>query len=341
MTGARIPVTILTGTLGAGKTTLVNRILSGNHGRRIAVVVNEIGEIGIDGDLIIGAEEEMVQLSNGCICCTIRGDLVRTLRDLVARTPQPDAIVIETTGLADPGPVVQTFLADPVLQEATALDGVTTVVDAHHAMHQLAGSREAAQQVAFADQIVLNKAELASTDQLAAIERALRRINAPAPIHRASRSDVPLDAVLGRGAFDLARIDTLEAGHPDTHCHEPEHVHDEHCAHHHDDHIAASGIATVSLTSIVPLDQAKLEQWLGDLLATQGADILRSKGVLDIAGDDRRLVVQSVHMLHEGDWQRPWRPGEQRTSRLVLIGRNLDAATLAAGFAGCAASAGA
>lgn len=340
MDDARIPVTVLTGYLGAGKTTLLNRILSEDHGQRYAVIVNEFGEIGIDHELVTHASEELFEMNNGCICCTVRGDLIRTLHGLLQRPGSFDAVVVETTGLADPGPVAQTFFVDPKLRAALRLDSITTLVDARHVRQQLAGSREAAEQIAFADQLVLNKTDLASEGQLREVEASLRRLNPLAPIQRALRSDVPLHQVLGRGGFDLQRITALE---PDFLA--PPHLHDEHCDHHHDhahdhgphDHQHDSGITSVSLSSARPMDAARVQAWLAQLVATQGADILRAKGIVDVAGDARRMVFQSVHMVLEGDWQRPWHEGETRGSRLVFIGRGLDAAALQAGLDGCAA----
>jgi G3E family GTPase len=331
----RIPVTVLTGYLGAGKTTLLNRILSEPHGRRYAVIVNEFGATGIDAGLIVRADEELFEMNNGCICCTVRGDLIRTLHALLEKGGSFDAIVIETTGLADPGPVVQTFFVDHYLQARTVLDSVTTLVDAHHIGLRLDDSREAVEQVAFADQIVLNKTELASEAELAAIEARLKSINPLAPIFRARRADVPLGQLLGRGGFDIGRIVSLEPAF--LQAAEGAHVHDEHCEHEHHDHRHDSAIGTVALQSERPMDGERIGAWLNALVASKGADILRSKGIIDVAGDERRLVFQSVHMLLEGDFQRPWRPGETRSSRLVFIGRHLDRALLAAGFARCAA----
>jgi G3E family GTPase len=340
----RIPVTVLTGYLGAGKTTLVNRILAGAHGRRIAVVVNELAEAGIDGDLIVAGEEELVELANGCICCTVRGDLVRTVRNLLTRPGRLDAILVETTGLAAPGPVAQTFLVDPALQAKVRLDSITTLVDAKHIDLRLDDSREAAEQVAFADQIVLNKTELVDAVTLDGVERRLRRLNPLAPIHRAVRSDVPLEAVLGRGSFDLDRLLTLEPALLGEACGAPGHVHDETCGHdRHDDHHHQHDrgrhdhhITSVSLVSHAPMDEQKIEAWIAWLVETRGREILRLKGIIDVAGVEKRLVVQAVHMQLEGDLQRPWKPGETRQSRLVLIGRNLDPAALQRDFAACA-----
>ncbi|HLI67030.1 MAG TPA: GTP-binding protein [Caulobacteraceae bacterium] len=337
----RTPVTVLTGYLGAGKTTLLNRILSEDHGRRYAVIVNEFGEIGIDNDLIVGADEEVFEMSNGCVCCTVRGDLIRVLQGLAKRKGGFDAIVVETTGLADPGPVAQTFFVDEDVKQRTVLDSVTTVVDAKHVNDRLDDSREAREQIAFADQIVLNKTDLVTADELARVEARIRRLNPLAPIHRAERSNVPLDAILGRGGFDLDRILELEPEFLNPPHGEAGHVHDEDCehdhGHDHHDHVHDDDIKGVSLTLEQPVDGNKVSRWLSDLLAVQGPDILRAKGILSVAGEDRRLVFQAVHMILEGDLQREWRSGEPRQSRMVFIGRNLDAAALKAGFEACAA----
>jgi G3E family GTPase len=355
----KTPVTVLTGYLGAGKTTLLNRILSEDHGKKYAVIVNEFGEVGIDNDLIVGADEEVFEMNNGCVCCTVRGDLIRVVSGLMKRQSASgkgsfDAIIVETTGLADPGPVAQTFFVDDDVRAKTQLDSVTTVVDAKHLLLRLADSREAAEQVAFADQIILNKTDLVTEAELVEVERAIRKLNPLAPIHRAQRSNVPLELVLGRGSFDLARIEEIEpdflnpahgeAGHVhDEHCdddHHGEHRHHDHHAHDHDEHdhghgghdIEASGIRGISLTAHKPLNANRVTAWLNEVLQAQGPDILRAKGILDVAGEDRRLVFQAVHMILEGDFQGPWRDGADRYSRLVFIGRNLDEAKLREGF---------
>ncbi len=347
---AQIPVTVLTGYLGAGKTTLLNRILTEDHGRRYAVIVNEFGEIGIDNDLVVDTDEEVFEMNNGCVCCTVRGDLIRVLTGLMRRqTPGKrafDAIVIETTGLADPGPVAQTFFVDEDVRAKTRLDSVTTVVDAKHVLLRLADSREAREQVAFADQIVLNKTDLVEPAELAEVERRLRAMNPLAPIHRAVRSDVPLDAILGRGGFDLDRMVSLEPDFLNPAHGDAGHVHDEHCDHDHDhghDHQHGGhahedqDIQGVSITSERPIDGQKVTRWLNELLQAQGPDILRTKGILDVKGETRRLVFQAVHMILEGDLQKPWRDDERRYSRMVFIGRNLDRAKLQAGLTSCEA----
>ncbi|HVM99790.1 MAG TPA: GTP-binding protein [Caulobacteraceae bacterium] len=343
---AQTPVTVLTGYLGAGKTTLLNRILSEEHGKRYAVIVNEFGEIGIDNDLVVGADEEVFEMNNGCVCCTVRGDLIRVVQGLMKRKGGFDGIVIETTGLADPGPVAQTFFVDEDVRAKAKLDSVTTVVDAKHINLRLDDSREAREQIAFADQIVLNKTDLVSDDELKATEARLRRLNPLAPIHHAQRSNVPLDAILGRGGFDLDRILELEPEFLNPAHGEPGHVHDEHCDHddhdghehhHHHDHVHDDDIKGVALRMDKPVDPQKVTRWLNELLQRQGPDILRAKGILNVQGEDRRLVFQAVHMILEGDFQQPWKAGDDRSSRMVFIGRNLDEALLRVGFQACAA----
>ena len=361
-TAGKTPVTVLTGYLGAGKTTLLNRILTEDHGKRYAVIVNEFGEVGIDNDLVASADEEVFEMNNGCVCCTVRGDLIRILGGLMKRQASGkgfDAIIVETTGLADPAPVAQTFFADEEVKAKTYLDSVTTVVDAKHILLRLSDSREAREQIAFADQIVLNKSETVSENDLKLIEARLRRLNPLAPIHRAVRSDVKLDAILGRGGFDLERIVALEpdflnpphgeAGHVhdedcdhdhghDHHGHEHHHGHDHHREDHAEDgHRHEDDIRGISLTEQRQLDGRKVTAWLDKLLAEQGADILRAKGILDIQGESKRLVFQAVHMMLEGDLQREWGADEKRYSRMVFIGRNLDEARLREGLDACVA----
>lgn len=316
---SKVPVTVLTGYLGAGKTTLLNRILSEQHGKRYAVIVNEFGELGIDNDLVVGADEEVFEMNNGCICCTVRGDLIRIISGLMKRLNRFDAIILETTGLADPAPVAQTFFVDDEVRDKTSLDAVITVVDALHLPTQLQDSPEAAEQIAFADVVLLNKVSLASAEQLTAVRARIGAINPFAKLIETNHCDAPLDQLLGLGAFDLERILTIEPGFlTEDHDHE------------HDD-----DVTSVSLTSSAPLDADAFNAWIGDLLATQGADILRSKGILNLQGVSRRYVFQAVHMLGNGALTQDWTADEQRLSRLVFIGRNLDREQLEMGFNAC------
>jgi G3E family GTPase len=341
----KIPVTVLTGYLGAGKTTLLNRILSENHGKKYAVIVNEFGEIGIDNDLIIGADEEVFEMNNGCVCCTVRGDLVRILDGLMKRKGKFDAIIVETTGLADPAPVAQTFFVDEDVQKNSRLDAVVTVADAKWLSDRLKDAPEAKNQIAFADVIVLNKTDLVSKPELAEVEARIRAINPYAKLHRTERCKVALSDVLERGAFDLDRIleiepDFLEAG--DDHHHDHDHHHHDHDHHHHDHdhghglkHYHDEDMQSLSLRTDKPLDPTKFMPWLQNLVASEGQKILRSKGILAFSGDDDRYVFQGVHMMLEGDHQRPWKDGEPRQSRLVFIGRELPEQTIREGFESC------
>jgi G3E family GTPase len=314
-----IPVTVLTGYLGAGKTTLLNRILSENHGRKYAVIVNEFGEIGIDNDLIVDADEEVFEMNNGCICCTVRGDLIRIIEGLMKRKGAFDAIVIETTGLADPAPVAQTFFVDDDVRARASLDAIVTVVDARHILQRLDDSHEAEEQVAFADVILLNKTDLVDAQELEPVRQRIRAINAQAKLHETQNCVVPLEEVLERGAFDLNRILEIEPNFLS----EDDHEHDD-------------AITSISLRSEAPIRPELFMPWLRQLTAEQGQDILRLKGVLAFPGEDQRYVVQGVHMLLDGDHQRDWKPEETRTSRMVFIGRNLDPAALQQGFNACA-----
>ena len=441
----RTPVSVLTGFLGSGKTTLLNRILSENHGKRIAVIENEFGEIGVDNDLVIGAEEEIFEMNNGCICCTVRGDLIRILSNLLKRKDSFDYILIETTGMADPGPVAQTFFMDDELREALSLDGVITLVDAKHVILHIDDSDEVKEQIAFADIILLNKTDLVSEGELDRLEERLRIMNSAATIYRTKDANIDIQKILNIGGFDLDRaleVDpkfmepeypfewgglfkfkkgyynftlnqgpdpamninlrktnestdsginetiekavlafsdnpiNLESGaiiepcedlisielqqkkneyvlkipsdgsyvlytehHPDefasnftdasenkvdplvTREFKPDHEHDE-------------DVTSVGINTPGDLDLEKFQKWLSDLLKNKGQDIFRMKGVLSFADSGNRYVFQGVHMLFDGQEDRPWKEGE-RSNSLIFIGRNLDRKTLNEGFRLC------
>jgi G3E family GTPase len=345
----KIPVTVLTGYLGAGKTTLLNRILSEPHGKKFAVIVNEFGEIGIDNDLVVNADEEVFEMNNGCICCTVRGDLVRIIDGLMRRKGKFDAIIVETTGLADPAPVAQTFFMDENVGAKTKLDAVVTVADAKWLKDRLKDAPEAKNQIAFADVIIVNKTDLVSADELRDVEGHIRAINPYATLHSAERSNVKIEDVLGRNAFDLDRILDIEPKflEAEEHDHDHDHHHHEHDHNGHDYHGRSHGhglkhyhdedMQSVSLRSDKLLDPDKFFPWVQDLVAKEGPKILRCKGILAFKDDPERFVFQGVHMILDGDHQRAWKDGEERLSRIVFIGRDLPEEQIREGFAGCVA----
>ena len=343
----KIPVTLLTGYLGAGKTTLLNRILSEPHGKKYAVIVNEFGEIGIDNDLVVGADEEVFEMNNGCICCTVRGDLIRIIDGLMKRKGKFDAIIIETTGLADPAPVAQTFFVDDNVKEKARLDAVVTVADALWLKDRLKDAPEAKNQIAFADVILLNKTDLVDEAGLREVEARIRGINPYAKVHRTQRSNIALDKVLGRNAFDLDRIldiepQFLETGDDHGHDHSHDHDHDHGHDHHHHDHGGLKhyhdeDMQSLSLKTDKPLNAEKFFPWMQDLVAKDGPAILRCKGILAFKDDPDRFVLQGVHMILDGDHQRPWKDDEKRESRLVFIGRELPQEKIRKGFESCMA----
>jgi G3E family GTPase len=335
----KIPVTVLTGYLGAGKTTLLNRILSEPHGKKYAVIVNEFGEIGIDNDLVVGADEEVFEMNNGCICCTVRGDLMRILSDLMRRKGKFDAIIVETTGLADPAPVAQTFFMDENVGRQTKLDAVVTVADARWLNDRLKDAPEAKNQIAFADVILINKIDLVSPAELSEVEARIRAINPYARLHKTERAKIPLHEILERNAFDLDRILDLEPAFLEGEEHDHEHGHD-HDHDHHDGglkHYHDEEIQSISLKSGKPLDADKFFPWVEDLVQKEGPSILRCKGILSFKGDDERFVFQGVHMILDGDHQRPWNKDEKRESRIVFIGRDLPGKKITEGFESCIA----
>jgi len=332
----KVPVSVLTGFLGSGKTTLLNHILSAHHGKRIAVIENEFGEVGIDDALIqggsIAAEENIVEMNNGCICCTVRGDLIAGLKKLIKQskaTAKPlDGVIIETTGLADPAPVAQTFFVDDVVAKHMRLDGILTLVDAKHIIQHLEDEKpegvenEAVEQIAFADRLLLNKCDLATEEELLEVERRIRAINQTVPIKRTTNSEVEMDYILGIKGFSLDKIIEMDDAFL-----QAEHDHQ------HDPRVSSVGIDVIG-----EVDSAKLDEWIGWLLKEKGTDIFRSKGVLAVQGMKEKFVYQAIHMLFSNSRQGAWVPDEERRCKMIFIGKNLNREELTTGFMKCMAS---
>jgi len=333
----RIPCSILTGFLGSGKTTLLNRILEANHGKRIAIIENEFGEVGIDDQLVKGGfadktEENIIEMNNGCVCCTVRGDLIAGLKKLVQSSKSTgkelDGVLIETTGLADPAPVAQTFFADEFISEHLRLDGILTIVDAKHIIQHLDDEKpegvenEAVEQIAFADRILLNKCDLVdSKEELVEIEKRIRAINEKVPIKRTMNSEVDMDFIVGINSFDLDNVVEmddvfLDDGH--------DHLHDER-------------VTSVGIDMPGEVVQQKLNDWISGLLKEKGVDIFRSKGILAVQGMKKKFVFQAIHMLFANSMEGAWAPGEEKRCKMIFIGKNLNREELTSGFMKCMA----
>jgi len=317
------PVTILTGFLGSGKTTLLNHILQENHGRRIAVIENEFGEAGIDNDLLVqDRDEQIIEMNNGCICCTVRGDLIEILGRLrrlrEAGTIEFERVIIETTGLADPAPVAQTFFVDDGIAQYYLLDAVVTMVDAVHAAQQLNEHHEAQEQVAFADRVLITKTDLVSTEEIASLRHKLVQMNPRALIGESRFGRPSIEELLDIRGFDLDAVLEIDPEFLDN----VDHEHDE-------------DISSFVFRETRPLHKDKLEGFLNGILKVYGAQLLRYKGVLNVAGADRRVILQGVHMLMGSDFGARWKPSERRESKIVFIGREMPKDLLLQGLAAC------
>lgn len=338
-----IPVTVLTGFLGAGKTTLLNHLLTQKHGYKCAIIINEFGAISIDNQLVVGVDEEILELNNGCLCCRVRGDLIKSLNDLFQRQKRFDYVLIETTGLADPSPVAHTFKASD-LADKLRLDGIVTVVDARHLEKELQDGPEPAAQIAFADVILLNKTDLVSTEELEKVEGRIRKMNSLAALHRTQNSQIDPAKIFNvkarelTGSFAMPESVT-RSSHDHHHDHEHNHDHDhghdhdhEHHHHHHDE-----SVSSFYISDDRPLDLKKVEEWLSEIIREMGGNVYRSKGILQIKGQAKRVVFQGVQTMFDARPDRLWNPGEKKLSQMVFIGKDLDEAKIRRGFAGCIA----
>jgi G3E family GTPase len=330
---SKASVIILTGFLGSGKTTLLNRILTAEHGRRVAVIVNEFGEVGIDHHLLLSSDQEVVQMNNGCVCCTVRGDLVRSFFQLMEHRDKFDTVVIETTGLAEPAPVAQSIYSDERIRSQFTLGGVVTVVDAKYISVRLEESAEACEQIAFADLILLNKTDLSTPEKLDETEQQIGRLNKVAKIHRTRNAELDLSAIFDIGTTDFS-VKLEDRGDHDRH-----HQHDHHHhGHHHHNHL--QNIDTVCIEQPGDLDGLKVSMWFRSVIAQLGDKILRMKGILNLKGDNDQFLLQGVHWDFEGRPGRAWGADEERMNRLVFIGRALDCDKITEGFEKCLFTAG-